>query len=328
MKSKLKWFFHPIFVFVFSIVALSLSLILYIYWYVEASTGLMALVRRYNLDGNQFLEAKTWVVILVISILMSIILAGTIIIFVYGQQMMRLYGLQHDFINNFTHELKTPVTSLKLYLETFLRYDIPREEQRKYLGYMLQDVDRLSANISRILNLARIETKTYGGEFIITELVGSIEKFREENAHLFPHGDIRIHKPTDRAYYSQIDPILFQMLLMNLITNGMTYNESEKPAVDIRFVMDRNRLRIHFEDNGIGIKRSDRKKIFRKFYRVHQAEHKTAKGSGLGLYLVQDIARIHKGEVDVSSREGGEGSVFTLNIPILKNLNREEAERS
>lgn len=73
--------------------ALSLSLFLYIYWYVEASAGLNALIRRYNLDPNQFLDAKTWLVILVVSILMAIILAGTILIFIYGQKMVRLYNL-------------------------------------------------------------------------------------------------------------------------------------------------------------------------------------------------------------------------------------------
>ncbi|MDO9585057.1 MAG: hypothetical protein Q7I93_01075, partial [Syntrophales bacterium] len=125
MVNRLKWFFHPIFVFVFSILALAASLFLYIYWYIEVSVGLQALVRRHNLDPHQFFEVRTWVVILVLSILVGIILAGILIIFVYSQKMARLNRLQHEFINNFTHELKTPVTSLKLYLETFLKHDLP-----------------------------------------------------------------------------------------------------------------------------------------------------------------------------------------------------------
>ena len=316
MKSQTMWFFHPVFVFVFSIAALSLSLILYIYWYVEASAGVKALVRHYHLDPNQFLEAQTWVVILVLSVLMAFILAGTIIIFVYGQQMVRLYRLQHDFINNFTHELKTPVTSLKLYLETFLKHDLPRGEQCKYINYMLQDADRLSDNINRILNLARIETKTYSGDLIPSELVTTVETFREKNAYLFRDCDITVHNPSGNAFPYDIDPLLFDMLLMNLVSNGIKYNDSERPTMNIRFVQEGKKLLIRFEDNGIGIKRADRKKIFKKFYRVPQPADKASKGSGLGLYLVQNIAGVHKGKVTVAPREGEKGTVFTLMLPL------------
>ena len=315
MSYKVKWFFHPIFVFVFSIVALSLSLFLYIYWYVEASAGLMAVVRYYNLDPKQFFNAQAWVVILVLSLLMAIILAGTVIIFLFGQKMMRLYGLQHDFINNFTHELKTPVTSLKLYLETFLKHDLPREAQSKYIRYMLLDVDRLSGNINKILNLARIETKTYGGELVPAELVETVSQFCQQNAHLFQNGDILVHNPSGEAYPYRINPLLFDMLLMNLVANGFKYNTSPQPRLDIHFLVHRDRLHIRFEDNGIGIKKTDRKKIFKKFYRVDQSDSRSTKGSGLGLYLVQNVARIHRGKVTAAAREGEQGSVFTLVLP-------------
>jgi len=319
MPLKIKWFFHPIFVFVFSIVALSLSLFLYIYWYVEASAGLKRVIRYYHLDPQQFLEAQTWVVILVVSILMAIILAGTIIIFIYGQHMLRLYRLQQDFVNNFTHELKTPVTSLKLYLETFLKHELPRNEQQKYIRYMLQDTDRLTNNISRILNLARIETKTYSTEVVLTDLVETVKVFRDKTIHLFPKAEIRIHNPFDRTFPCLIDPLLFDMLLTNLMVNAMQYNVSEKPALDIRFAPVKNKISIRFEDNGIGIKRADRRKVFQKFYRVDQSAEKTTKGSGLGLYLVQNIARMHKGKVTVAPRLEGTGSVFTLMLPLKTN---------
>lgn len=315
MGHTIKWFFHPIFVFVFSIVALSLSLFLYIYWYIEVSAGLQAVVRHYDLDPKQFFDAQTWMVILVLSLLMAAILIGTIIIFVFGQRMVRLYGLQHDFINNFTHELKTPVTSMKLYLETLLKHDLPRDDQQKYIRYMLHDVDRLSDNISRILNLARIETRTYSGEFIRVDLIETVRQFQENNAYLFNHCDIHVYNETGEGCPYYINPLLFDMLLMNLVTNGVKYNTSPRPCVDIRFKTDRKNLYICFEDNGIGIKKSDRRKVFKKFYRVDQSDSKMGKGSGLGLYLVQDIARIHKGKVSVSAREGRNGSVFSLALP-------------
>jgi two-component system phosphate regulon sensor histidine kinase PhoR len=315
MISRLKWFFHPVFIFIFSILALASSLFLYIYWYIEVSAGLKAAVRRYNLDPQQFLEAQTWVVILVLSILVGIILVGIFIIFMYSQKMARLNRLQHEFINNFTHELKTPVTSLKLYLETFLKHDLPRQEQVKYISYMLQDVERLADNISRILNLARIETKTYGGEFITSDLVETVQRFHESNRHLFGNCDIQIHNPSGQPVYYNINPPLFEMLVMNIINNGVKYNDSENPRIDIRFLQETGRLHVRFEDNGIGIEKAEAEKIFRKFYQTKRADSLSPRGSGLGLYLVQNIARMHRGKVIAERRWDEKGSVFTLILP-------------
>jgi signal transduction histidine kinase len=312
---RLKWFFHPVFIFIFSIVALGSSLFLYIYWYIEVSAGLKAVVHRYNLDPRQFFEAQTWVVILVLSILVGIILAGIFIIFVYSQKMARLNRLQHDFINSFTHELKTPVTSLKLYLETFLKHELPRREQTKYIGYMLHDIERLSGNIGRILNLARIETKTYDADFIPSDLVETVRKFHQNNQHLFGNCEIRIHNPSDGPFYVNINTALFEMLVMNILTNGIKYNDSEKPVIDIHFLIKDRTLQVCFEDNGIGIEPSDTKKIFRKFYQSKKAKNISPRGSGLGLYLVQNIARMHHGKVIARKRPHEKGSVFTLTLP-------------
>ncbi len=318
MENQLKWYFHPVLVFVSSVVALAASLFLYIYWYVEVSSGLKEVVRRYNLDPTRFYEAQTWVVILVLSILMGIILAGMLIIFIYNQKTLQFYRLQNNFINNFTHELKTPVTSLKLYLETFQRHELTRGDQLKYLGYMLRDVNRLSDNISRILDLARIESRSHEGEFVESDLVQAVEAFCKANAHLFPESDIRIHNPSGKAFVYPVNVPLFEMLLMNLLTNAVKYNTSDKPRVDIRFMPQKRRLEIQFEDNGIGLEKKEIRKIFKKFYQVGRSDDRSAKGSGLGLYLVQQIVRIHKGKIKAESKGAGQGSIFTLSLPLRK----------
>ena len=310
--------FHPIIVFIFSIIALATSLILYIYWYVEVSVGLKSVVRRFNLDSAQFLELETWVVILVLSILVGIILLGIFIIFVYNQKTYQLYRLQNNFINNFTHELKTPVTSLKLLLETLSKHSLSREDQLKYLDYMINDVGRLSDNISQILNLAQIESKSFGGEFVQVDVVHKIEEFYEENSHLFQGCLITIDRPRDRTFMHSINHSLFEMLLMNLTTNAIKYNESPEPELEIGFTTGKGKLRVHFTDNGIGLKQPERKKIFKKFYQIGRTEIRSAKGSGLGLHLVQSIARLHKGKVNADSQGSGQGSIFTLTLPLLE----------
>jgi len=312
------WFFHPISIFVFSTLALVLSLFLYIYWYVEVSKGLEALVRRLNLEPVQVLAPQTWVVVLVLSMLVGIILLGIFTIFVYNQKTLQLFRLQHNFINNFTHELKTPVTSLKLFLETFLQYDLARADQEKYIHYMLLDVGRLSDNINRILNLARLESKSYQGDFRSTDLVQSVEDLLEMHAPLFEGCDIRIHPPAGNSWRHPVDRELFDMLVMNLLTNAVKYNQSDCPRIDIRFQEGRRNNRLCFEDNGIGISKGEARKIFRRFYQAGRAGRKLAKGSGLGLSLVQSIARLHKGRVEAHSRADGAGSIFTLILPKRK----------
>lgn len=314
--TQTKWFLHPILILISSIAAVVLSLILYIYWYMEASTGLEKVIQKANLDSDQILAPQTWVVILVLSILVGIILIGLFIIFVYNQKTFELYRLQRNFINNFTHELKTPVTSMKLYLETFQKYELSREDRLKYIGYMVQDADRLSYNINRILNLAKIESKAYGVKFLEEDLVQVIEQFYSKNRHLFGGCQINVHNPSGRSFIFPVSRSLFEILLMNLFTNAVKYNKSQAPQLDIVFEHRTKELRIHFKDNGIGLQRSETQKVFKKFYQVGKSDNMSAKGTGLGLYLVESIARTHKGKVFAQPNTGGVGSVFSLSLPI------------
>jgi len=313
--NRFKWFYHPVFIFVFSIIALAASLCLYVYWYIGVSAGLTSVIQKYNLDPSQFFEINTWVVILVLSILVGIILIGVFVIFIYNQKTWQLYRLQRNFINNFTHELKTPVTSLKLYLETFAQHDLSREDQIKYVRYMIHDVERLLSNINRILNLARIESGNYWKDFVETDLVGTVWQFYQNNADLFRNCEVKIHNPTGKPLYYPINPLLFDMFLMNVMTNAVNYNESDHPRVDVHFIPRKKGIDIRFEDNGVGIEKSEIKKIFRMFYQVGNPDNMTAMGGGLGLYLVQQIARIHRGRVTAESGGKGKGSVFALNLP-------------
>ena len=314
--NRTKWLIHPVFILVISILALVTSLFLYIYWYIEISSGLKSIATRFNLDTGQFLTPHTWFVIMVLTVLVGVIIMGIFIIFVYNLKTLLLYRLQHNFINNFTHELKTPVTSLKLYLETFLKYELSRENQLKYIQYMLSDAGRLSEDINRILNLAQIESKSYAGEYVFQNLPETIENFYQKNSHLFRNSDIKVHLPKNEPYFYLIIPPLFEMLLMNLATNAIKYNNATVPRIDITFEKKQKKLIIRFKDNGIGIDKSELKKIFKKFYQVGRVDDMSAKGSGLGLYLVDHIAKSHKGKITAESAGSGKGAIFNLILPL------------
>lgn len=316
--TPLRWAVHPILVLIFSILALMSSLFLYIYWYMEASIGLRTMMQRFNLDSDQVLSVHAWLVILVLSLLVGIIILGMFTIFVYNHKTMQLYRLQRNFINAFTHELKTPATSLNLYLETFRKHDLGRGERLKYLDYMLSDVKRLSDSISHILNLARIESKSYRKDLEWGNLVAVLETWIGANLARFPNCAITLDNPTRQQFPCRINPYLFDILLMNLIVNAFRYNDTAAPRVDIRLMPRKRRLQIRFRDNGIGFDSGEREKIFKKFYRVGRSDDMTAKGSGLGLYMAQSIARIHKGKIAAESDGPGTGAVFTLSLPLAK----------
>lgn len=313
-----RWFFHPMVILIISVLALGTSLILYIYWYLEASIGLQRLMDRLSLDADQVIAPQTWVVILVLSLLVGVILIGFLGIYLYGRRTTRLFRMQHNFINNFTHELRTPVTSLKLFLETLSKHELPPKEQHKYLRLMLTDVNRLSDQIERILNLAKIETKHYHHRRIDTDILVKITEFYEKNSHLFGNTQITIHPPKSVVGIYPVNQDLFDMLLMNLTTNAIKYNDAPTPALNIRFHQTRRKQQILFEDNGMGIENKELRNIFRRFYQIGRAENRTAKGSGLGLHLVQTIARIHGWKVTVASDGHNQGACFTLILPLAE----------
>jgi signal transduction histidine kinase len=145
-----------------------------------------------------------------------------------------------------------------------------------------------------------------------------INRFLDKNAHHFQKGEITVANPSGRAYPYRINPSLFDMLLMNLLTNAVKYNHAQPPEVEISFEVQGKKLYIHFKDNGIGIDKSQKKKIFRKFYQAGKSDDMSARGSGLGLYLVDHIAKIHKGKIQVSSQGLGKGSTFTLTLPLRR----------
>lgn len=253
------------------------------------------------------LDTETWVLILTLSLLVAVILGGLLIIYIYSQKIIQLYRLQQNFINGFTHELKTPIASLQLFLETFTRHELPRDEQLKYLNYMKQDTKRLSDNVIRILQLGRLEEKNFRGDFNKEDVVDVIKNFITNTPHLFDQGKVEFETEMDHFWY-QLDHALFEMLLMNFVTNAFIYNKSSEKLVLIKLRKEGRYVVLDFIDNGIGLEKNELKKVFKKFYQVGQ----TAKGNGLGLYIVANIARVHNAEVMAFSQGHGTGSTFRV----------------
>ncbi len=310
-----KWYYHPVFIFACSIFALAFFLILTVHWYMEITTALETVVKKFHIDPGLILPTKTGMIMLVLVLLLAVVLAGILLAFIYYQKTVTLFRLQHNFIYNFTHELKTPVTSLKIYLETFIRHDLEKRDIIKYSEYMLEDIWKLNQNINSILNLAKMESKSYGAELTNEDLPALTEKLCRKNSTILRSCRIDIDNPDDEPFVCPVNVFLFEMLLMNIVSNAIKYNDSGQPHVLIKFRHFKYKLLVDFIDNGIGIEKQEIRKIFRKFYQAERTEKSEVKGTGLGLYLVFNIARVHGWKVSARSDGPGKGTVFTLSIP-------------
>jgi two-component system, OmpR family, phosphate regulon sensor histidine kinase PhoR len=319
-----RWYLHPVLIFACSIIALATFLVLTVSLYMEIRSALEAVIVKFPIDPEMIFPSKTGMTILVLSLLITVVLAGILLAFIYYQKTVNLFRLQHNFIYNFTHELKTPVTSLRLYLETFVRHPLEPEDIKRYSENMLEDINRLTDNINRILDLARIESQNFDSELTRESLVDLVADFCRKNDSLFRECDIRISNPANGRFECPVNRFLFEMLLMNMVSNAIKYNESDQPELEIVFRSHLQKMTIDFIDNGIGVDRHETKKIFRKFYQSGRENRQRVSGSGLGLYLVSSIARIHGWRVSAFSQGKGRGARFTLTIPFTAMVNVRE----
>ena len=146
-------------------------------------------------------------------------------------------------------------------------------------------------------------------------MVDVIRTFLQNTPHLFEQGKVEFETDLDKFYYP-MDHALFEMLLMNLITNAFIYNKSAEKLVLLHLKKEGRFVVLDIADNGIGLEKSELKRIFKKFYQVG----KTAKGNGLGLYIVANIARVHNAEVMALSPGPGQGSTFRIIFRIPKEI--------
>lgn len=220
----------------------------------------------------------------------------------------RLSEVQRDFVNNITHELKTPLATLTLASNTL--FEKSTEGNRKYVEIIKQETSRLTQQVEKILRSALIEEKfqTDRKEVDLTDFFKDLELNCKEQ---YASKKVTWHFDIDQSLKTETDINLLQITLTNLIENAIKYGGSEINISAYR----KDQLTITVSDNGQGISKNDLKRIFEKFYRVpeNQNQH-NVKGFGLGLHIVKSSIKKLGGKVFVSSALG-KGSVFTIELP-------------
>lgn len=310
---KLKKIFHPIFIFIGVQVAWIILLGLGIYWYVKNNRGfeLFAQSIRPDLFDTRF----NWVVLLEGSFLMLIILVGVYMIFVFWNKQARLNRMQSNFVSSVSHELKSPLASIQLYLETLKYQQVSPEETRDFVETMLTDTERLSNLIDNILAAGKSDPKSMQLKFYPVGIGDFTREVMKNHKSRFEERECKAEVDIVDSPVLNIDKRMMQMVFNNLIGNALRYS----PAGSLFKVRIRNNKKhneIQFMDSGIGLEKKDMKKIFRKFYRIHNRETENIEGAGLGLYISKEIVKNHKGKLKVSSGGKGKGSIFTVLLPL------------
>lgn len=225
---------------------------------------------------------------------------------------------QHDaFINSITHELKTPIASIKLYLETLKTRNVTPEKQREFYDVMLADTGRLLHTVEQVLKAggAKEKIKLKVAEVDLGTLLRECVSIILTQRHL-DESVIRFTEPTEPTVVMG-DEAELRTAFVNLLENAVKYSRDE-PKISIRLKKAKNNrsVEIFIKDNGVGIQSSDLKRIFKRFYRVTEPTSADTRGTGLGLFIVKSIIERHGGRVSAQSRGDGLGSTFLVKLPI------------
>ena len=250
-------------------------------------------------------------------IFFGLIIAGLSVNTVFLVREIRRNEQQDSFLNAVTHELKTPIASIRMYLETLQSRQLDEPQRREFYHIMLEDTDRLLGTVEQVLKAgeARQRSKRKNWqELDFSELVKSALELTRLRHHLMPE-NLRFGAAPPDGLLVLGSPEELRTVVFNLFENAVKYSRDHREiVVDLRTPdMDKVLLSVH--DLGIGIPRSELKRIFNRFYRATNPLAGQVKGTGLGLFIVRSIARRHGGDVYAESEGEGRGSTFTVRLP-------------
>ncbi|HEY9115295.1 MAG TPA: HAMP domain-containing sensor histidine kinase [Bacteroidales bacterium] len=231
-------------------------------------------------------------------------------------QQKKLTEMKSDFINNMTHEFKTPISTSALAAEMLLKPEVQEDKKRvkKYAHVILDESARLQSQVEQVLQISILEKGKYRFKFKKTN-VHQLLNTANRNFNLrIKENKIRVSKRLKAEdYFINADKAQLLNVFNNLIDNAIKYC-SEKPELQIKTWNVPNGIIISFQDNGIGISPEHQKNIFKNLYRVPTGNIHEVRGFGLGLYYVKTVIDQHKGEIDLKS-ELGKGSTFNVFLP-------------
>ncbi len=323
MRGKHSLFYHILIFILAQLVWLSL-LGIWIYWYVS---NYIVFEKVGDQVSPQLVydvqNALPFVLGLILLIGLSFI---TSLIFRHLNVQLKITKLYDNFIGNVTHELKSPLSSIQLYLETLKQRDVPKEKAKEFVDLMIKDADRLQRLINSILEISAHEKKKLPQNFQLYEAYSTVKELIEDAC-----GKFRVKKENylitgDSSCKMVADKNALRIVFDNLVDNAVKYSVNTATiVVSVNYIS--KKIIIHFSDTGIGIATNEHKKIFNKFYRIYNKEIPNVKGSGLGLYRVKEIIRAHSGKITVISEGDNRGASFKIELPAYSEMNKRKLKK-
>ena len=260
------------------------------------------------------------IVLLVVGIVISALLtAGVVLNTVFLVREQRRNERQDSFLNAVTHELKTPIASIRLYLETLQRREVPEDQRQNFYSIMLADSERLLGTVEQVLRAGQISARHRHQSRSLIQLPALVSECISITLQ-------RYHIPEPSIVLDPVPPGVrlnvrgiqddLRAAILNLLDNAVKYSTTGVEIHCSLAIVNYSNVALTISDTGLGIPTAQLKRIFKRFYRVPGRNAVRVKGTGLGLFLVRTIARQHGGSVVASSPGPNRGSTFTLTLPL------------
>ncbi len=244
------------------------------------------------------------------STFLLLILVGAVFVYRATRKQLLLSQQQQNFMMAVTHEFKTPIAVTRLNLETLQKRKLEEAQQQRLIGNTLQENNRLDLLTNNILVASQLEAGAYQLNTQLLNISELTEEVVKEYKMRFPQCDIQAHIQPDVDIKGE--PTLLQMLISNLLDNAIKYSGKES-RIEIMLRKENRQVVLSVSDEGVGIPNAEKKKVFDKFYRVGNEDTRTAKGTGLGLYICKQITRGLNGNIAVTDNKP-KGSIFTVKL--------------
>ena len=280
----------------------------------------MGVVRVHFPDINSYIFSSIRFMIpsVVFTIILLITFIFTIVV-IFRQK--RYSEIKNDFINNMTHEPKTPIASISLAAQMLNDDSVPKSEKmmKHLIGVVTDETKRLRFLVEKVLQMSMFDRKRSSFKKKHLDLNEMVETIANSFTLRVEHTGGKIYvdvEAVDSSIY--VDEVHFQNVIFNLMDNAVKYRKPDQPVdIYLKTWNDDSYLYLSVHDTGIGMKKENLKKIFEKFYRVHTGNVHDVKGFGLGLAYVKRVVDLHDGEIKVDS-EYGKGTTFTIKLPVIK----------